>query len=109
MKAKKMFLTMAVVFSMVAIFVVSAHAGTWALAKVEQAGAGAGNHVYVKISSVSGSPSSFQTGFYVALDARKKEILATALTAMTLGTKVSVELSNTTSGSVILSMYVHSE
>jgi len=107
MRAKKMFLTMAVVFSMVAIFVVSAHAGTWALAKVEQAGAGGGNHVYVKISPVSGSP--FQTGFYVAPDARKKEILATALTAMTLGTKVSVELSNTTSGSVILSIYVHSE
>ena len=102
MKAKKMFLTMAVVFSMVAIFVVSAHAA-WYTCTVEKAGTGWANHVYITLSDTGGS---FTDVCFTVPDGRKKETLAVALTAMANGKNVLVNLSGTAGGSVILEMYL---
>jgi len=102
MKAKKVFLTMAVVFSMMAIFVVSAHAA-WYTCTVEKAGIGWMNHVYITLSDTGGS---FTNVCFTVPDGRKKEVLAVALTAMTNGKNVSVNLSGTTPGSVIQAMYL---
>lgn len=102
MKAKKVFLTMAVVFSMVAIFAVSAHAA-WYTCTVEKAGIGWMNHVYITLSDTGGS---FTNVCFTVPDGRKKEVLAVALTAMTNGKNVSVNLSGTTPGSVIQAMYL---
>ena len=102
MRAKKMFLTMAVVFSMVAIFVVSAHAA-WYTCTVEKAGSGWRDHVYIRLSDTGGS---FTNVCFTVPDGRKKEILAVALTAMTTGKNVLVNLSSTAGGSVILEMYL---
>jgi len=102
MRAKKVFLTMTVVFSIVAIFAVSAHAA-WYTCTVEQAGTGWKNHVYIRLSDTGGS---FTNVCFVAPDGRKKEMLAIALTAMTNGKNVSVNLSSTTGGSVIQAMYL---
>ena len=102
MKAKRVFLTMAVVFSMLAIFAVSAHAA-WYKCTVEKAGIGWMNHVYIRLSDTGGS---FTNVCFVAPDGRKKEMLAIALTAMTNGKNVLVKLSGTTGGSVILEMYL---
>ena len=103
MRAKKVFLTMAVVFTMVAIFAVSAHAGVWYTCTVEKAGSGWRDHVYIRLSDTGGS---FTNVCFVAPDGRKKEMLAIALTAMTTGKNVSVNLSSTTPGSVILEVYL---
>ena len=102
MRAKKMFLTMAVVFSMVAIFAVSAHAA-WYKCTVEKAGIGWANHVYITLSDTGGS---FTNVCFVAPDGRKKEMLAIALTAITTGKNVSVNLSSIGGGSVIQGMYL---
>jgi len=102
MRAKKVFLTMAVVFSMVAIFAASAHAA-WYKCTVEKAGTGWRDHVYIRLSDTGGS---FTNVCFVAPDGRKKEMLAIALTAMTTGKNVSVNLSSTTPGSVILEVYL---
>ncbi len=102
MKAKKMFLTMAVVFSMMVIFAVSAHA-QWHKCTVEKAGTGWNDHVYIKLSDTQGA---FTNVCFVAPDGRKKEVLAIALTAMVENKTVEVNLSDTTDGSVILSMYL---
>jgi len=103
MRAKKVFLTMAMVFSMVAIFAVSAHAGVWYTCTVDKAGTGWKDHVYIRLSETGGS---FTNVCFVAPDGRKKEMLAIALTAMTTGKNVSVKLSSTIPGSVIESMYL---
>ena len=97
-----MFLTMAVVFSMVAIFVVSAHAA-WYTCTIEKAGTGWANHVYIRLSDTGGS---FTNVCFTAPDGRKKEMLAIALTAMTTGKSVLVNLSDTSGGSVIYGMYL---
>ena len=103
MRAKKVFLTMAVVFSIVAIFAVSAHAGVWYTCTVDKAGTGWKDHVYIRLSETGGS---FTNVCFVAPDGRKKEMLAVALTAMTNGKNVWVNLSGTTGGSVIQAMYL---
>jgi len=103
MRAKKVFLTMAVVFTMVAIFAVSAHAGVWYTCTVDKAGTGWKDHVYIRLSDTGGS---FTNVCFVAPDGRKKEMLAIALTAMTTGKNVSVNLRGTTPGSVILEMWL---
>ena len=103
MRAKKVFLTMAVVFTMVAIFAVSAHAGVWYTCTVDKAGTGWKDHVYIRLSDTGGS---FTNVCFVAPDGRKKEMLAVALTAMTTGKSVLVNLSGTAGGSVILEMYL---
>ena len=102
MKAKKMFLTMAVVFSMVAIFAVSVHAA-WYTCTVDRAGTGWNDHVYIMLSATGGS---FTNVCFTAPDGRKKEMLAIALTAMTTGKSVLVNLSDTSGGSVIYGMYL---
>ena len=102
MRAKKMFLTMTVVFSMVAIFAVSAHAA-WYKCTVEKAGTGWMNHVYIRLSDTGGS---FTNVCFVAPDGRKKEMLAIALTAMTTNKNVLVKLTDTAGGSVILEMWL---
>ena len=103
MRAKKVFLTMAVVFSMVAIFAVSAHAGVWYTCTVDKAGTGWKDHVYIRLSETGGS---FTNVCFVAPDGRKKEMLAIALTAITTGKNVSVNLSSIGGGSVIQGMYL---
>ena len=102
MRAKKMFLTMAVVFSMVAIFAISAHAA-WYTCTIEKAGTGWANHVYIRLSDTGGS---FTNVCFTAPDGRKKEMLAIALTAMTTGKSVLVNLSDTSGGYVIYGMYL---
>ena len=104
MKAKKMFLTMAVVFSMVAIFAVSTHAGVWYTCTVEKAGSGGGNHVYIWLSDTN-DPPAFTNRCFTAPDGRKKEMLATALTAMTTNKQVEVGLVNLDSF-VIMNMWL---
>ena len=104
MRAKKMFLTMAVVFSMVAIFAVSTHAGVWYTCTVEKAGTGAGNHVCIWLSDTN-DPPAFTNRFFTAPDGRKKEMLAIALTAMTTGKQVEVGLVNLDSF-VIMNMWL---
>ena len=104
MRAKKVFLTMAVVFSMVAIFAVSAHAGVWYTCTVEKAGSGAGNHVCIWLSDTN-DPPAFTNRFFTAPDGRKKEMLAIALTAMTTGKQVEVGLVNLGS-CVIMNMWL---
>ena len=104
MRAKKMFLTMAVVFSMVAIFAVSAHAA-WYTCRVDKAGTGWNDHVYITLSDTAGTPAFTGVNFVVP-DTRKKEMLAIALTAMTTGKSVLVNLSDTSGGSVIYGMYL---
>jgi len=105
MKAKKMFLTMAVVFSMVAIFAVSTHAGVWYTCTVEKAGSGWNDHVYITLSDTTETPAFTGVNFVVP-DTRKKEMLAIALTAITTGKNVLVKLSDTSEGSVIYGMYL---
>ena len=102
MRAKKVFLTMAVVFSMVAIFAVSVHAA-WYTCTVDRAGTGWNDHVYIMLSATGGS---FTNVCFTAPDGRKKEMLAIALTAMTTGKSVLVNLSDTSAGSVIYGMYL---
>ena len=104
MRAKKMFLTMAVVFTMVAIFAVSTHAGVWYTCTVEKAGTGAGNHVCIWLSDTN-DPPAFTNRFFTAPDGRKKEMLAIALTAMTTGKQVEVGLVNLDSF-VIMNMWL---
>ena len=105
MRAKKVFLTMAVVFSMVAIFAVSTHAGVWYTCTVEKAGSGWNDHVYITLSDTAGTPAFTFVNFVVP-DTRKKEMLAIALTAITTGKNVSVNLSSIGGGSVIQGMYL---
>ena len=105
MRAKKVFLTMAVVFSIVAIFAVSAHAGVWYTCTVERAAVGWNDHVYITLSDTAGTPAFTGVNFVVP-DTRKKEMLAIALTAMTTGKSVLVNLSDTSGGSVIYGMYL---
>ena len=102
MRAKKVFLTMAVVFSMVAIFAVSVHAA-WYTCTVDRAGTGWNDHVYIMLSATGGS---FTNVCFTVPDGRKKEMLAIALTAMTTGKSVLVNLSDTSGGSVIYGMYL---
>jgi len=105
MRAKKVFLTMAVVFSMVAIFAVSAHAGVWYTCTVDKAGTGWNDHVYITLSDTAGTPAFTGVNFVVP-DTRKKEMLAIALTAITTNKSVLVKLSSIGGGSVIESMYL---
>ena len=104
MRAKKVFLTMAVVFSMVAIFAVSAHAA-WYTCTVERAAVGWNDHVYITLSDTAGTPAFTFVNFVVP-DTRKKEMLAIALTAITTNKSVLVKLSSIGGGSVIESMYL---
>jgi len=99
------FLTMAVVFTMVAIFAVSAHAGVWYTCTVDKAGTGWKDHVYITLSDTAGTPAFTFVNFVVP-DTRKKEMLAIALTAMTTGKSVLVNLSSSAEGSVILEMWL---
>jgi len=105
MRAKKVFLTMAVVFSIVAIFAVSAHAGVWYTCTVERAAVGWNDHVYITLSDTAGTPAFTFVNFVVP-DTRKKEMLAIALTAMTTNKNVLVKLTDTAGGSVILEMWL---
>jgi len=104
MKVKKMFLAMVVVFSMLAVFAVSAHAG-WYTCTVNMAGAGWGTNCYIKLSHTAATPA-FENRWFVPLDSQKKEMLAVALTAMTNNMNVSVYIDSTTQYSIIRAMYL---
>jgi len=105
MKAKKMFLVMVVVLSMVAVFAVAAHAGGWYTCTVNMAGAGWGTHCYIKLSDTAATPA-FENRWFVPLDSQKKEMLATALTAMTNNMNVLVYIDATTQYSIIRAIYL---
>ena len=105
MRVKKVFLAMVLVFSMMAVFVVSVHAGEWYTCTVNMAGAGWGKHCYIKLSDTADSPA-FKNTWFIARDSQKKEMLATALTAMTNNMNVVVYISSPTPYSIIHAMYV---
>ena len=105
MKAKKMFITMVVALSMVAVFAVAAHAGGWYTCTVNMAGAGWGTHCYIKLSDTAATPA-FENRWFVPLDSQKKEMLATALTAMTNNMNVLVYIDATTQYSIIRAIYL---
>jgi len=105
MRVKKMFITMVVVLSMLAVFAVSAHAGAWYTCTVNMAGAGWGTHCYIKLSDTAATPD-FENKWFVALDSQEKEMLATALTAMTNNMQVKVYISSSSPYSIIRAMYL---
>ena len=105
MRVKKMFLAMAVVFSMLAVFAVAAHAGGWYTCTVNMAGAGWGTHCYIKLSDTAATPA-FENRWFVPLDSQKKEMLAVALTAMTNNMNVLVCVSSPNEYSIIRAMYL---
>ena len=105
MKAKKMFLAMVVVLSMLAVFAVSVHAGAWYTCTVNMAGAGWGTNCYIKLSDTAATPA-FENRWFVALSSQKKEMLATALTAMTNNMNVWVHIDSPNAYSIIRAMYL---
>ena len=107
MRVKKMFITMVVVLSMLAVFAVSAHAGAWYTCTVNMAGPGWGTHCYIKLSDTAATPA-FENRWFVALDSQKKEMLAVALTAMTNGLNVLVYVDSPDIYSIIRAMYLMS-
>ena len=104
MRVKKMFITMVVVLSMLAVFAVVAHAG-WYTCTVNMAGPGWGTHCYIKLSDTAATPD-FENRWFVALDSQKKEMLAVALTAMTNNMNVLVCVSSPNEYSIIRAMYL---
>ena len=106
MRVKKMFINMVVVFSLVAVFAVAARAG-WYTCTVNMAGAGWGTHCYIKLSDTAATPD-FENKWFVALDSQEKEMLATALTAMTNGLNVLVYVDSPDIYSIIRAMYLMS-
>jgi len=106
MRVKKMFITMVVVLSMLAVFAVAARAG-WYTCTVKMAGAGWGTHCYIKLSDTAATPD-FENKWFVALDSQKKEMLAVALTAMTNGLNVLVYVDSPDIYSIIRAMYLMS-
>ena len=104
MRVKKMFLAMVVVFSLVAVFAVAARAG-WYTCTVNMAGPGWGTHCYIKLSDTAATPA-FENRWFVALSSQKKEMLATALTAMTNNMNVWVHIDSPNAYSIIRAMYL---
>lgn len=103
MKVKKMFLAIVVV-SMVIVFAMNVYAG-WYICKVNMAGPGWGNRCFIKLSDTAASPA-FKKTWFVALDSQKKEMLATALTAMDNNCNVVVYIGSTSEYSIIYAMYL---
>ena len=104
MRVKKVFVMMVVVLSMLAVFAVAARAG-WYTCTVKMAGAGWGTHCYIKLSDTAATPD-FENKWFVALDSQEKEMLATALTAMTNNMQVKVYISSSSPYSIIRAMYL---
>lgn len=102
---KRAFLAMVLVFSIMAVFAVSVHASGWYTCTVVMAGAGWGSNCYIKLSDTASTPA-FTNTWFIALPARKKEMLATALTAMSNNMKVLVHLSSENEYFTINAMYL---
>ena len=102
MKVKKIFLMMVVAFSMVALFAINIYAAQWYTCTVVMAGPGYGS-TYVLLTDKN---RTFTNRWFRALSTQQKEILATALTAMTNNVKVKVGLDDSTAYSSIRAMYL---
>ena len=105
MNVKKMFLVIVAVFSMVAFFGVNTYAGGWYVCQVKQAGAATGTTSYIGLSHVSSTPE-FTGRWFVAASDKQKEMLATALAAMSSNVLVKAYLSSPAAYSTISSMYM---
>jgi len=102
MRVKKVFVTMVVVLSMVAVFAVAAHAGGWYTCTVKMAGPAWGR-TYVMLSATD---DTFTNRWFKTSYTRQKEMLATALTAITNNMNVSVYLDSVDPYSTIYAMYL---
>lgn len=106
MNVKKMFLVIVAVFSMVAFFGVNAYAGSWYVCKVKMAGTGSsGNNTYIRLTDAKASPD-FTYRWFTAYSNLKKEMLATALAAMSNDKLVYAYLSATSEYSHITALYM---
>lgn len=105
MNVKKMFLVIVAVFSMVAFFGVNAYAGGWYNCEVKMAGPTAGTKTYMTLSHASSTPE-FTGRWFTATSGKQKEMLATALAAMSNMVQVRAHLSSTGQYSTINSMYM---
>ena len=103
MRAKKVFVMMVVVLSMMAVFAVSAHATEWYICTIQEAGAGGSGTTLVRLTDINGA---FANTWFQASYSIRKEILAVALTAMTNNKKVRVGLSGSSQYSLIYCMYL---
>lgn len=75
--------------SVISLFAVSAHAYTWHTCQVVQAGPGWGK-TYIMLTDTDGTSPAFQDQWFQPRNDLIKEMLATALTAMTGGQYVRV-------------------
>lgn len=105
MNVKKMFLVIVAVFSMVAFFGVNTYAGGWYNCEVKMAGAAAGPNTYISLSHASSTPE-FTGRWFTANSGEQKEMLATALAAMSSNVLVKAYLSSPAAYSTISSMYM---
>jgi hypothetical protein len=105
MNVKKMFLVIVAVFSMVALLGVNAYAGAWYNCQVKMAGAAGGPNTYIALSHASSTPA-FTGRWFTANSSEQKEMLATALAAMSSNVQVKAYLSSTVAYSTIGSMYM---
>jgi len=103
MRAKKVFVMMVVVLSMVAIFTINAYATEWYNCTVVRAGSGYGGATYIKLTDENGA---FYNRWFLAANGQEKEMLAVALTAMTNNMKVNVGLSSASEFSYIYCIFL---
>jgi hypothetical protein len=78
--------------------------GGWFSCRVERAGAADDGRIYLSLTDL-GVPPKFGYWFY-AIDAMKREMLATALTAISTGLAVEVALESTDEYSQVNRMYL---
>lgn len=74
----------------------------WTVCTVNRAGPAENNIIYIHLRATNGSFSAW----FSAVDNMKKEMLATALTAITTGKSVDAFLTDTTAYSTINRLYV---
>jgi hypothetical protein len=102
MKTKKLGLITLIVLSIVFLFALNASAG-WYTCTINKVGPGWSN-IYVSLTD--NDTSAFADRWFIAKSDTSKEMLAVALTAISNGLSVEVNLSGATQYSTINSMYV---
>ena len=108
MNVKKMFLVIVAVFSMVALFGVNAYAGAWYTCRVELTGPG-GGRIFINLSDTDAIPDFANRWFIAYYPGQEKEMLATALAAMSNNMPVLTYLDSTNAYSSILRLYMVTE
>jgi hypothetical protein len=106
---RKMMVAMAMVLAMLCVAPsLGLAAGTWSTANVNSVGVG-GSFTYIQLTDTSATPP-YSPGTYFAADttgSRSKEMLATALTAISLSKTVLVWLDDTAAYSNMSCMYLN--